>query len=174
MSEAAGGVGDAGGQMIEAQFGLQRIYLKDVSFESPNAPSVFRENFQPKLKLDLNSRFVALEDGLFEVVLTLSIEARGSEDDKVGFIVELQQAGIFAIAGVPDAQLQQMLASYCPNILFPYARETIDSLVLKGSFPALMLAPVNFDALYAQALQRRAEQQGGGGAPTEGGDAQPH
>jgi preprotein translocase subunit SecB len=116
------------------------------------------------MKLDLNSRYQRLDEGLYEVVLTITVEARG-EDEQVGFIVELQQAGIFRVTGLEDSQLQHTLSSFCPNILFPYARETIDSLVVKGSFPALMLAPVNFDALYADALKRRegetaAEGQG--------------
>ena len=147
----------------DPQFGMQRIYVKDISFESPRSPEVFREEWKPRMKLDLNSRYQRLDEGLYEVVLTITVEARG-EDEQVGFIVELQQAGIFRVTGLEDSQLQHTLSSFCPNILFPYARETIDSLVVKGSFPALMLAPVNFDALYAEALKRRegeaAEGQG--------------
>jgi preprotein translocase subunit SecB len=174
-TESAAGAGAGEGQQApQPQLTLQKIYLKDMSYESPNAPDVFRRQWKPKIKLDLNSRFSRMEeDDLYEVVLTLSIEAKG-EDDKVGFIVELQQAGIFTIVGLDDAQLQHTLASYCPNVLFPYARETIDSLVTRGSFPALMLAPVNFDAIYAEALRRRAEQQGAaapaGDAPAADGD----
>ena len=153
----------AGEGAEEASFALQRIYVKDISFESPRAPDIFREAWKPRINLDLNTRSQRLDTNLFEVVLTLSIEAKG-EEEKAGFIVEVQQAGVFQISGLDDARLQHTLASYCPNLLFPYARETVDSLVLKGSFPALMLAPVNFDGLYAEALQRRqAEQQGGGG-----------
>lgn len=145
----------------QAQFGLQRIYVKDISFESPRSPEVFRAQWKPRIKLDLNSRSQKLEDSVYEVVLTLTVEAR-AEDEQVGYIVEMQQAGIFRVAGLDDEQLQHALSSYCPNILFPYARETIDALVIRGSFPPLMLAPVNFDALYAEALKRQAE--GGAGA----------
>ncbi|TVS17023.1 MAG: protein-export chaperone SecB [Gammaproteobacteria bacterium] len=139
-------------------FALQRIYVKDISFESPRAPEIFRNNWKPRINLDLNTRSQRLEDDVYEVVLTLSIEA-GAEGEQTGFIVELQQAGVFHISGLDESQLQHTLASYCPNLLFPYARETVDTLVLKGSFPPLMLAPVNFDALYAEAMQR--QQEGG-------------
>ena len=158
-SAPQGGAPDAGeGASAEqqAQFGLQRIYVKDISFESPHSPEVFRTQWKPHIKLDLNSRSQKLEDAVYEVVLTLTVEAR-AEDEQVGYIVELQQAGIFRVAGLDDAQLQHTLSSYCPNILFPYARETIDALVIRGSFPPLMLAPVNFDALYAEALKRQSE-----------------
>lgn len=162
MSETDGGAAaPQGEQPAQAQLGLQKIYLKDMSFESPNSPDVFRRPWKPKHQLDLNTRFRRVDETSYEVVLTISIEAKDDED-KVGFIIELQQAGIFAIAGLDDAQLSYTLSTYCPNVLFPYARETIDGLVTRGAFPALMLAPVNFDALYAEAMRRRAEE---GGAP---------
>jgi preprotein translocase subunit SecB len=171
MSETAAPGADAGaGSQQGAQFALQRIYVKDISFENPNAPEVFRKAWKPKIKLDLNSRSQKLDEAVYEVVLTLSIEAK-NEDDVTGFICEMQQAGIFRLEGFEDAQLQHMLSSYCPNVLFPYARETVDSLVLKGSFPPLMLAPVNFDALYAEALRRRADEQGAEDGPAGDGVA---
>lgn len=144
---------------VGPSFALQRIYVKDISFESPLSPEIFRGNWKPRINLDLNTRSRILETDLYEVILTLSIEA-SAEGEQTGFIVELQQAGVFHVSGLDDAQLQHTLASYCPNLLFPYARETVDSLVMKGSFPPLMLAPVNFDALYAEAMER---QQNGGG-----------
>jgi preprotein translocase subunit SecB len=152
----------------QPQVALQKIFLKDMSFESPNSPDVFRRPWKPKHQLDLNSRFRQVGDDLYEVVLTISIEAR-DEEDKVGFIVELQQAGIFVVTGLADGQLQHAMSTYAPTVLFPYARETIDALVTRGAFPALMLAPVNFDALYAEALRR----QGGPGeaGPLGGGSA---
>ena len=168
MSETdSGQTGAADGQAPQPQVALQKIFLKDMSFESPNSPEVFRKAWNPKHQLDLNSRFRQVGDDLYEVVLTISIEAR-DEEDKVGFIVELQQAGIFAVVGLADGQLQQAMSTYAPTILFPYARETIDSLVVRGGFPALMLAPVNFDALYAEAVRRQAAQ---GGSPLDGGSA---
>ena len=152
----AGGEGAAG-----PSFAMQRIYVKDISFESPRSPEIFRGNWKPRINLDLNTRSRILETDLYEVILTLSIEA-SAEGEQTGFIVELQQAGVFLISGLDEAQLQHTLASYCPNLLFPYARETVDSLVLKGSFPHLMLAPVNFDALYAEAMERQQQGDGAG------------
>lgn len=151
------------------QFGIQRIYVKDVSFEVPRAPEVFTKPWQPKMKMDINSRAKKVDEHTYEVVLTLSLEARDDED-QVGFICELSQAGIFFVEGVEGAQLQHTLSAYCPSLLFPYARACVDGLVTRGSFPALMLAHVNFDALYNEALKQQSE---GAGAPAAEG-AQPH
>lgn len=137
--------------MTEQQFTIQRIFTLDVSFESPNAPAIFQEKWQPKVKIDLNTRAKAIKDNNFEVVLTLGVCAKLAE--KTAFLCEVQQAGIFGIAGFSAEAQEKMLAAYCPTVLFPYARETIDSAVTKGSFPALMLAPVNFDAIYQQNKQ---------------------
>lgn len=147
----------------QAQFALQRIYVKDLSFESPNSPVVFQEQWKPQVNLDLNTSHSKVSDNQYEVVLSLTVTAKIGE--KVAYIVEVQQAGVFLVSGIEGAQLGQMLGAYCPTILFPYARETIDTVVNKGSFPALMLAPVNFDAIYAQALQRKQEE-GQDEAPT--------
>ncbi|MDB5982046.1 MAG: secB [Pseudomonas sp.] len=143
------------------QFSLQRIYVRDLSFEAPKSPAIFRQEWTPSVSLDLNTRQKSLEGDFYEVVLTLSVTV--SNGDEVAFIVEVQQAGIFLIKGLDAASMSHTLGAFCPNILFPYARETIDSLVVRGSFPALMLAPVNFDALYAQELARIQES---GEAPT--------
>jgi preprotein translocase subunit SecB len=143
----------------QPQFALQRIYVKDLSFESPNAPSVFQEQWKPQINMDLNTSHSHVSDNQFEVVLSLTITAK--VDEKVAFIVEIQQAGVFLIKGIESQQLAQMLGAYCPSILFPYAREAVDGVVGKGSFPALMLAPVNFDAIYAQALKRKQEEAAG-------------
>lgn len=132
----------------QPQFGIQRLYLKDVSFESPNSPAIFRKEWKPQVKLDLNTQTRQLDEGVYEVVLTLTVAAKIEEES--AFLCEVQQGGIFSLAGFPDETRDQMLGAYCPNILFPYAREAVDALVVKGSFPALMLAPVNFDALFAQ------------------------
>jgi preprotein translocase subunit SecB len=137
------------------QFSLQRIYVRDLSFEAPKSPAIFRQEWTPTVSLDLNTRQKALEGDFHEVVLTLSVTVNNG--DEVAFIVEVQQAGIFLIKGLDPSSMSHTLGAFCPNILFPYARETIDSLVVRGSFPALMLAPVNFDALYAQELQRMQE-----------------
>ena len=138
------------------QFSLQRIYVRDLSFEAPKSPAIFRQEWTPSVALDLNTRQKALEGDFHEVVLTLSVTVKNGEE--VAFIAEVQQAGIFLIQGLDEASMSNTLGAFCPNILFPYARETLDSLVTRGSFPALMLAPVNFDALYAQELQRMQQE----------------
>lgn len=137
------------------QFSLQRIYVRDLSFEAPKSPAIFRQQWEPSVALDLNTRQKALDGDFHEVVLTLSVTVKNGEE--VAFIAEVQQAGIFMIKGLDASAMSHTLGAFCPNILFPYARETLDSLVTRGSFPALMLAPVNFDALYAQELQRMQE-----------------
>jgi preprotein translocase subunit SecB len=145
------------------QFSLQRIYVRDLSFEAPKSPAIFRQEWTPSVSLDLNTRQKALEGDFHEVVLTLSVTVKNGDNGEVAFIAEVQQAGIFLIKNLDDASMSHTLGAFCPNILFPYARETLDSLVTRGSFPALMLAPVNFDALYAQELQR---MQAAGETPT--------
>lgn len=137
-------------QAQEAQFVLQRIYVKDMSFESPRSPQTFLGQWQPKINLELNTRNNKINDDSYEVVLSLTVTARNA-DDEVVYLVEVQQAGIFRISGMNPETLSQTLGSFCPSVLFPYARENIDAVVVRGSFPPLMLAPVNFDAVYAQA-----------------------
>ena len=145
------------------QFGLQRIYLKDCSFESPRSPSVFQKQWAPKINFDIKTRSEKVQDDVFEVVISLTAEAQ--IDDEAAYLAEVHQAGIFTVKDFSDAEAEQILAAVCPNILFPYAREAIDALVTKGSFPALMLSPINFDALYAQKKQAEAEQGGAAAAP---------
>ncbi|WP_462381005.1 protein-export chaperone SecB [Pseudomonas sp. Marseille-QA0892] len=142
----------------EPQFSLQRIYVRDLSFEAPKSPEIFRKEWAPNVALDLNTKQKALEGDFHEVVLTLSVTVKTGEE--TAFIAEVQQAGIFLIKGLDAASMSHTLGAFCPNILFPYAREALDSLVTRGSFPALMLSPVNFDALYAQELQRMQAAEG--------------
>jgi preprotein translocase subunit SecB len=137
------------------QFSLQRIYVKDLSFEAPKSPEIFRQEWAPSVALDLNTKQKHLDGDFHEVVLTLSVTVKTGEE--IAFIAEVQQAGIFLIKGLDAASMSHTLGAFCPNILFPYAREALDSLVIRGSFPALMLSPVNFDALYAQELQRQQQ-----------------
>ena len=132
----------------QPQFGIQRIFIKDLSFESPNSPAIFRKEWKPKIKLDLNTKSKSLDNDIYEVVLTLTVSAKIEEE--TAFLCEVQQGGIFSMAGFPEEARHQMLGAYCPNVLFPYARQAIDEAIVKGSFPAIMLAPVNFEALYAQ------------------------
>jgi len=153
----------------QQQFAMQRIYNKDISFESPSTPDIFRKQWQPKVNVDLNTKSDKVdEQGNYEVVLTITITAK--VDDDTAFLVEVQQAGIFMITGFEGEDLRRILGTAAPNILFPYARENIDSLCVKGGFPPVMLAPVNFDALYQQALSQAEQQQ----AAPESGEAATH
>ena len=131
-------------------FGIVRIYLKDVSFETPNSPEVFRQDFKPEVNLQLNTAVNQLDGDLFEVVLNVTVTSK--QEDKTGFLVEVQQAGIFELKGYDEAQKGSVLGAYCPNTLYPFAREAISDLVLKGGFPQLLLSPINFDALYTQKM----------------------
>lgn len=140
----------------EAQFLIQRIYMKDFSFETPNSPAIFQEKWEPELHLDLNVSHNKLEDNIYEVVL--DVTATVSNQKKTAFLAEVKQAGIFTIQGAPEEQLDHLLGSFCPNILFPYARETITSQVIRGSFPQLVLAPINFDALYMQQQEQKKKE----------------
>lgn len=156
MAEAANGADTQAQQQVEFQ--IQRIYLKDVSFEAPGTPVVFQKEWKPEVKLDLDTKSARLGDNVFEVVLTLTVTCNMGENETV-YLCEIQQAGVFTIGNMAEPQLAHCLGSFCPNILFPYARETVSSLVNKGSFPQLNLAPVNFDALFAAHMQRAQEQQ---------------
>jgi preprotein translocase subunit SecB len=142
----------------QVQFGLQKIYVKDISFEIPNAPMVFQEEWEPSVNMDIANSATKVADNIFEAVLSVTVTV--TSDDKTMYLIEAQQAGIFHIAGMPDEVINRMLATTCPNILFPFSREIIADLVTRGGFPQLLLAPVNFDGLYAQKLQEEAAQQG--------------
>jgi len=140
----------------EPQFGIHRIYLKDVSFETPNSPEVFSQASSPDVNLQLKSAVKELGNDVYEVILHLTVTSTLAE--KTSFLVEVQQAGLFEIRGFDDGQKAHMLGAYCPNTLFPFARETIADLVGKGGFPQLLLAPINFDALHAQQMQQLSAQ----------------
>ena len=135
------------------QFAIQRIYTKDISFETPNSPQVFTGEWQPSINVQLNTAAQDLGNDHVELVLTVTVTAKQGET--TGFLAEVQQAGIFLIKGIPEEEMGPMLGIFCPNILFPYAREAVSDLVARGSFPQLVLAPVNFDALYAQQVQQK-------------------
>jgi len=144
---------------VEKQFSIQKIYTKDLSFETPNSPKVFTEKWEPTVDFNLSTNATALESSLYEVALTVTITVKSVES--TAYLVEVIQAGIFALGGFTDQELGPMLGSFCPNILFPYAREVISDLVTKGGFPQLLLAPVNFDALYSQHLQQLQQSSTG-------------
>ena len=137
------------------QFNIRRIYVKDLSFESPKAPQIFDTNTQPQIDMQLGAGATLVSENLHEVVVNVTATVRSGEDTV--FLVEVQQAGLFHIEGVPAEQMGWVLGVTCPNVLFPYARETISDVINRAGFPPVLLAPVNFEALYQQ---RVAEQQG--------------
>ncbi len=137
----------------EQQFALQRIYMKDLSFEAPLGAKAFTKQWQPQVQVDLNTNAERIEGDNFEVVLTITITAKLGEE--TAFLIEVHQAGVFHIKGLEGEQLRRVLMIVCPNILFPYAREAIDSLASRGSFPPLALQPVNFEAVYLQSQQQQ-------------------
>lgn len=147
----------------EQQFIIERIYVKDISFEAPNSPAIFTQEWEPDTNLSLNTVVNPLGDDHFEVELHVTVTVKDKEG-KTSFLVEVVQAGAFKVVGYPDDQLNHLLASFCPSNLFPYAREVISNLVSKGSFPEMHLSPINFDALYAQNM---AEQEAGAKAVVE-------
>ncbi len=144
-------------QPAQQNFSIQRIFLKDVSFEAPNSPEVFQQEWKPDVNLELDTQSRELGENVFEVILRLTVTVKNNEEN--AFLCEVQQGGIFTAEGMEESQLAHCLGAFCPNILFPYARETISSLVVKGTFPQLNLAPVNFDALFMNYLQKQAEEQ---------------
>jgi len=144
-------------QAADKRLSITKIYLKDFSFESPQTPGIFRQNeWKPQTNLNLRSAHNPVDDDHHEIVLTITVEAKDQEN--TCFLIELQQAGIFEITGYEGEELKAIIGSFCPNILFPYARESIASLIQKGGFPEFVLQPINFDALYMQAQQQAAQQ----------------
>jgi preprotein translocase subunit SecB len=159
----------ADGADAQPQFTVEKIYLKDVSFEAPNAPQIFNEPGQPQLNMNLNQKVARLADGVYEVILGVTLTCMMGE--KTVYLSEVQQAGIFSLIGFDDRTLDMMLGTYCPNVLFPYARQAISELISQGGFPPFYLQPINFEGLYAEGLRRRAEQAPGTVALSEGGNA---
>ncbi len=136
------------------QLALERIYVKDMSLEVPGA-QVFTREWQPELDINLSSNAEKLDEDHYQIVLTVSVTANNAGE--TAFIAEVHQAGIFMMKNIPEDQLGAILGAYCPNVLFPYAREVISDIVTRGSFPQLLLAPVNFDQAYAQSVQQVEE-----------------
>lgn len=143
----------------QAVLQIQRIYVKDVSFEAPNLPHIFHQEWKPKLGFDLSTETVQLGDDLYEVTLNITVETTMEDSGDLAFICEVKQAGVFTISGLEDVQMAHCLTSQCPNMLFPYARELVSSLVNRGTFPALNLSPVNFDALFVEYMNRQQETE---------------
>lgn len=143
-------------QAPQQHFEIQKVYLKDVSLETPNSPMIFTEQWQPQTEVRLETGATPLTEDLFEVVLTLTVTAKLGE--RTAYLVEVQQGGLFTLRGFDEQQTGQMLHAFCPNILFPFAREEIAGLIGKGGFPAMLLNPINFDGLYIQRLQQQQAQ----------------
>lgn len=141
---------------LQPQLGLERIYIKDISFEVPSA-EVFTKEWSPKIDISMATNTTNLDEDHKEVVLTVTVTSTNA--DSTAFVAEVQQAGIFLLKNIPEQDLPHLLNAYCPNILFPYAREAISDIVTRGSFPQLLLAPVNFDQAYLQAQQDQQNQQ---------------
>ena len=143
-------------QTTPPQFGVQKIYTKDLSFELPNAPDVFHESGQAEVKLNLSQRVNNVSEGVYEVVLAVTVTATTNE--KTAYLAEVHQAGLFSISGLPEPQLQAALNTLCPHTLFPYATRSITDMVAQGGFPPLVLQPVNFEQVYAQRMNQAAAQ----------------
>lgn len=148
---AAAGTGPRG------RFEIQKIYVKNISLETPNSPQIFREQWKPSVHMDISNSVEDLGDNLHDV--TLSVTATVSHGEKTIYLVEVQQAGIFLMVDFPGELIPRMIATVCPNILFPYVRETVSDLVTRAGFPQLLLAPVNFEALYQRQQQKRAAEK---------------
>lgn len=140
-------------QAVTGQLAIQKIYVKDLSFEAPNTPAVFTEQLNPAVDINFSNDINELGENQYEVVLLVTVTVK--QDERSVYLVEVKQAGIFTISGFPAEHMPAILATACPNILFPYVREVVSDVVTKGGFPQILLAPVNFEQLYAQELQRR-------------------
>lgn len=147
-----------------ARFVIQKIYTKDISFETPNTPDIFREEWKPTLDLQLGNEYARIDEDNHEITLTVTVTAKVG--DKVAFLAEVKQAGVFSLTGYSDQEMGPLVGSYCPNTLFPFAREVISDIVIKGGFPQLVLAPVNFDALYMNQIEQAKQQAAAAQATT--------
>ncbi len=141
----------------QEQFSIQNLYVKDISFETPNSPQIFMEDWKPKMEYEISNDVKNLDENVFEVVLNITVTVKAEE--KTAFLVEVHQAGIFVVNGFAEDQLKYMLNTYCPTILYPYAREMISNLVTRGGFQPLLLAPINFEALYAEQQQQQTQSK---------------
>ncbi len=146
---------DAAQEAGEREFAIQRIYVKDLSFETPESPAIFKEQWKPDMNLEMHTNSNELEEGVHEVVLSATVTVKSEE--KVAFLIEVKYAGIFTLKSFEEEQMGALLGSVCPSIIFPYLREVVSDVVTRGSFPQLILAPVNFDALYAQHLEQQKD-----------------
>jgi preprotein translocase subunit SecB len=144
-------------EQAEKRFLIRKVYTQNISFESPNSPSIFAKEFEPQMDVNLNVESSKLEDTVYHAMIRLTVTVKVG--DKTAFLCEVEQAGIFVLTGFDEGELSYMLGSQCPNALFPFAREAVSDLVVRGGFPQLLVDPVNFDALYANHMQQRQAQQ---------------
>jgi preprotein translocase subunit SecB len=142
-------------EAVEKKFLIRKIYTKNISFESPNSPQIFTQEFEPKMDVNLNVESSGLDESVYHVLIRLTVTVK--VHDKVAFLCEVEQAGIFALTGFSESELSYLLGSQCPTTLFPFAREAVSDLVVRGGFPQLLVDPVNFDALYANHMQQRQQ-----------------
>lgn len=153
MSKKHEEITDSSSTELQHEFSIQRIYTKDLSYEAPSTPDIFNAEWVPQVDFNLHTDSKKLADNIYEVVLQITVSVKLK--DKTAFLVEIKQAGIFSLKGFSEEQIDPMLGSFCPNILFPYARELISETICRGSFPPLYLAPINFDAFYQEKLNHK-------------------
>lgn len=135
-------------------FNIEKLYVKDLSLEIPNAPGIFLERENPQIDLQLNTQAAVIEEGIFDITVTVTVTAKLPGKDKVMFLIEAKQAGIFQIRNIPSEEMEAVLAAACPNILYPYLREVVSDVAVRGGFAPVLLNPVNFDVLYQQQKQQ--------------------
>jgi preprotein translocase subunit SecB len=147
----------AEGQVPQPGFGIEKLYVKDLSLEIPNAPQIFTEREVPQVGIEISNSASKLDEGVYEVVLTITVTSKLA--DKTVFLIEVAQAGIFQVQNVPEENLEIIFSITCPNILFPYAREVVSDVSVRAGFPSVVLSPINFEALYAQQKQQQAQAE---------------
>jgi preprotein translocase subunit SecB len=147
-------------------FNLEKLYVKDLSLEIPHAPAVYLERETPQIELQLNSQAAPVGDGVFEVVVTVTVTAKLQEQDKVAFLIEAKQAGVFQIRNVPEDEMEPVLSVVCPNMLYPYLREVVSDVSVRAGFAPVLLNPINFEALYQQQKEQQQAQAEAAAAPT--------
>jgi len=167
MTEVTTTVSEAANQEQPAapKFAVQRVYVKDLSFETPQGAAAFQKQWQPKVSQDLSTKTSKIADELYEVSLRITVTVKHEEETI--YLIEVDQAGLFNIDGLEGGQLAQVLNVTCPSMLLPYAREAIDSTLTKGSYPTLMIPPINFDALFAAAVQQASAKEAAAEDATE-------
>lgn len=139
-------------------FNIEKLYVKDLSLEVPNAPAIFLERENPQIDLQLNTQAAPVEEGVFEVAVTVTVTAKLQAKDKVLFLIEAKQAGIFQIRNLPAEEMETVLAVVCPNILYPYLREVVSDVAIRAGFAPVLLNPINFEAIYLQQKQQNQAQ----------------